>query len=91
MKFATISASAVSPNGLAGLALSDAPRVLDEAFRQMLGKRHQPVVRMAPDIMGSEDVTLQDAQTYRQETVHDDSACEAALLLGSGKTRDFRW
>ena len=67
-------------------APSDAPRVLDEAFRQMLGKRYQPVVfEMAPDIMGKvEDVTLQDAQTYRHETVHDEDAlAEAARLLGT--------
>jgi len=69
-------------------APSDAPKVLDEAFRQMLGDRHQPVVfEMAPDIMGkAEEVALQDAQTYRHEPDRDEGALAAAAeLLGSAK------
>ena len=62
---------------------ADAPDVLHEAFEQMLGDRHQPVVfEMAPDIMGTEDdIALQGAQSYRHDPAPDPAALDAAAAL----------
>ena len=65
-----------------------APEVLDEAFEQMLGGRHQPVVfEMAPDIMGaSADVALCDARSYRHDPQFDEAELEeASVLLGQAE------
>lgn len=65
-----------------------APEVLREAFQQMLGERHQPVVfEMAPDIMGkSEDVDLHELQEYRHDPIPaEDKLEEAARLLGQAE------
>lgn len=67
---------------------SETPGVLQEAFQQMLGERHQPVVfEMAPDIMGQKaDVTLQAPRSYRHDPVPDEGALEeAARMLGQAK------
>ena len=67
---------------------SEAADILDEAFRQMLSERHQPVVfEMAPDVMGKVgDVMLHNAQSYRHELVLQDCTLEAAArLLGAAK------
>jgi acetolactate synthase-1/2/3 large subunit len=72
---------------------ADAPGVLQDAFRQMLETRHQPVVfEMAPDVMGSEEyVDLRDAQDYdRSAQPEVDALDKAAALLGqAGKPAIF--
>ena len=62
---------------------ADAPDVLHEAFEQMLGDRHQPVVfEMAPDIMGAEDdIALRGARSYRHDPAPDPAALDAAAAL----------
>jgi len=65
-----------------------APEVLREAFRQMLGERHQPViVEMSPDVMGNlEDVTLLQPEDFLHDPTVPESAVEdAARLLGQAK------
>jgi len=72
---------------------ADAPSVLQDAFRQMLETRHQPVVfEMAPDVMGSEEyVDLRDAQDYDGSAQPEvDALDKAAALLGqAGKPAIF--
>ena len=72
---------------------ADAPGVLQDAFRQMLETRHQPVVfEMAPDVMGSEEyVDLRDAQDYDGSAQPEvDALDKAAALLGqAGKPAIF--
>jgi acetolactate synthase-1/2/3 large subunit len=72
---------------------ADAPGVLQDAFRQMLETRHQPVVfEMAPDVMGSEEyVDLRDVQDYDGSAQPDvDALDKAAALLGqAGKPAIF--
>ncbi|MFT6582680.1 MAG: acetolactate synthase-1/2/3 large subunit [Alphaproteobacteria bacterium] len=70
---------------------ADAPRVIQEGFREMLETRHQPVVfEMAPDIMGrEEDVTLLDPELlnpeeYAAEFMLDEATLtEVAALLAN--------
>ena len=72
---------------------ADAPGVLQDAFRQMLETRHQPVVfEMAPDVMGSEEyVDLRDVQDYDGSAQPEvDTLDKAAALLGqAGKPAIF--
>ena len=72
---------------------ADAPGVLQDAFRQMLETRHQPVVfEMAPDVMGSEEyVDLRDVQDYDGSAQPEVEALDkAAALLGqAGKPAIF--
>jgi acetolactate synthase-1/2/3 large subunit len=72
---------------------ADAPGVLQDAFRQMLETRHQPVVfEMAPDVMGSEEyVDLRDVQYYDGSAQPKIEALDkAAALLGqAGKPAIF--
>ncbi|MGY8935298.1 MAG: thiamine pyrophosphate-dependent enzyme [Alphaproteobacteria bacterium] len=72
---------------------ADAPGVLQDAFRQMLETRHQPVVfEMAPDVMGREEyVDLLDEQDYDGSAQPDvDALDKAAALLGqAGKPAIF--
>ncbi|MDE0813008.1 MAG: thiamine pyrophosphate-binding protein [Alphaproteobacteria bacterium] len=72
---------------------ADAPSVLQDAFRQMLETRHQPVVfEMAPDVMGREEyVDLLDVQDYDGSAQPDvDALDKAAALLGqAGKPAIF--
>jgi len=72
---------------------ADAPGVLQDAFRQMLETRHQPVVfEMAPDVMGSEEyVDLRDVQDYDGSAQPEvDALDKAAALLGqAGKPAIF--
>ena len=72
---------------------ADAPGVLQDAFRQMLETRHQPVVfEMAPDVMGSEEyVDLRDVQDYDGSAQPEvDTLDKAATLLGqAGKPAIF--
>ena len=67
---------------------ADAPRVLREAFRQMLGGRYEPVIfEMAPDQMGRKmDVSLLDpVKKYEEPEIDDDALVAAAKLLGKAK------
>ena len=72
---------------------ADAPGVLQDAFRQMLETRHQPVVfEMAPDVMGREEyVDLLDEQDYDGSAQPEvDTLDKAAALLGqAGKPAIF--
>lgn len=67
---------------------AEAPGLLTDAFRSMLGGRHQPAVfEMAPDILArSEDVTLPEGFEPPPRPSPDPAAVKAALaLLASAK------
>lgn len=62
---------------------AEAPALLGEAFRAMLGGRHQPAVfEMAPDVLArSEEVTLPEAFVPPVRPVPDPAAVRAAAAL----------
>ena len=65
---------------------AEAPALLGEAFRTMMGGRHQPAVfEMAPDVLArSEAVTLPDAFVPPARPVPDPAAVRAAAALLAG-------
>jgi acetolactate synthase-1/2/3 large subunit len=68
---------------------AEAPGLLTDAFRSMLGGRHQPAVfEMAPDILArSEDVTLPEGFEPPPRPSPDPAAVKAALALLAGAKR----
>lgn len=68
---------------------AEAPGLLTDAFRSMLGGRHQPAVfEMAPDILArSEDVTLPEGFEPPARPSPDPAAVKAALALLAGAKR----
>lgn len=68
---------------------AEAPGLLTDAFRSMLGGRHQPAVfEMAPDILArSEDVTLPESFEPPVRPSPDPAAVKAALALLAGAKR----
>ncbi len=68
---------------------AEAPGLLTDAFRSMLGGRHQPAVfEMAPDILArSEDVTLPEGFEAPARPTPDSAAVKAALALLAGAKR----
>ncbi len=68
---------------------AEAPGLLTDAFRSMLGGRHQPAVfEMAPDILArSEDVTLPESFEPPPRPSPDPAAVKAALALLAGAKR----
>ncbi len=68
---------------------AEAPGLLTDAFRSMLGGRHQPAVfEMAPDILArSEDVALPESFEPPPRPSPDPAAVKAALALLAGAKR----